>query len=104
MKRLKTATKTAAAELHLSVKLQKRKRWGVASCPELDVWSQGDDEEEARRMIAEAVRIFIEECARMGTLLDVLRAEKLPPVHLGSQLPIILAFPDNVEVCLKASI
>lgn len=104
VKRSKIATKEPASELHLSAKLYKRKRWVVAACPELDVWSQGDDAAEARLMIAEAVRIFIEECARMGTLLDVLREEKLPPVHLGRQLPIMLTFPDHVEVCLKASI
>lgn len=93
-----------APELRLTAKLLKRKRWVVASCPELDVWSQGDDEDEARRMIAEAVRIFLEETARMGTLPQILKESKLPPVSLGEPLRFTLTFPDRRELSIRADL
>jgi len=45
----------------------------VAYCPELDVSSYGASLEEARRMIKEAVSLFLEEAEKMGTLEEILR-------------------------------
>ena len=44
----------------------------VALCPELNVSSFGDEIEEARRSLQEAVEAFLEECEQMGTLEEVL--------------------------------
>ena len=44
----------------------------VAYCPELDVYSQGYTKEEARQNLKEAVRLFLEEAGRMGTLEQIL--------------------------------
>lgn len=51
----------------------------VSFCPELGVASCGDTVEEARRRLLEAVRLFLEESQRMGTLQDVLREEGFVP-------------------------
>ena len=45
----------------------------VAYCPELDVSSCGHDVEEARRNLRTAVRLFVDEAEKMGTLEDILR-------------------------------
>lgn len=45
----------------------------VAHCPELDVSSCGHDVDEARRNLRTAVRLFVEEAGKLGTLEDVLR-------------------------------
>jgi len=45
----------------------------VAHCPELDVASCGHDVDEARRNLKAAVRLFIEESEKLGTLEDILR-------------------------------
>ncbi len=45
----------------------------VAICPELGVSSFGDDVDEARKSLREAVDLFLEECESMGTLQTVLR-------------------------------
>jgi predicted RNase H-like HicB family nuclease len=45
----------------------------VAHCPELDVSSCGHDVDEARRNLRTAVRLFVEEAEKLGTLEDVLR-------------------------------
>lgn len=47
----------------------------VSFCPELGVASCGDSVDEARRRLTEAVRLFLEESHRMGTLQDILREE-----------------------------
>lgn len=45
----------------------------VSYCSLLDLCSQGETEEEAKRNIIEVVEIFVEECFDMGTLFDVLQ-------------------------------
>jgi predicted RNase H-like HicB family nuclease len=45
----------------------------VGYCPELDVSSCGHDVEEARRNLRTAVRLFVEEAEKMGTLEGILR-------------------------------
>ena len=40
----------------------------VAYCPELDVSSCGNSVEHAKEMLKNAVRLFIEEAEKMGTL------------------------------------
>lgn len=44
----------------------------VAHCPELDVSSCGSDVDEARRNLRTAVRLFVEEAEKLGTLEDIL--------------------------------
>ena len=51
----------------------------VASCDALDVVSQGDDREDAGRMLAEALQLFLEGCLESGTLDDVLRESGFEP-------------------------
>jgi predicted RNase H-like HicB family nuclease len=43
--------------------IQQEGKWFVALCPELDVTSQGRTVEEARRNVAEAVELFLEEAS-----------------------------------------
>ena len=45
----------------------------VAYCPELDVSSCGRDIDEARRNLSTAVRLFVEEAQKLGTLEDILK-------------------------------
>ncbi len=44
----------------------------VAHVPELDLSSCGSTDEEARKNIRDAVRGFLETCAEMGTLEEIL--------------------------------
>ena len=55
----------------------------VSSCPELGVASCGDTVDEARRRLSEAVRLFLEESQRMGTLQDILCEEGFVPRDPG---------------------
>lgn len=44
----------------------------VGLCPELNVSSFGEDIEDARHSLQEALEVFLEECEEMGTLEEVL--------------------------------
>ncbi len=44
----------------------------VGLCPDLDVSSFGETIEEAKNSLREALEAFVEECAAMGTLAEVL--------------------------------
>ena len=44
----------------------------VSLCPELNVSSYGETEEEAESALREAVELFVEQCEEMGTLEQVL--------------------------------
>jgi predicted RNase H-like HicB family nuclease len=48
----------------------------VAYCPELDISSCGGDVQHAKEMLKTAVRLFLEEAEKMGTLEDILDESK----------------------------
>ena len=53
----------------------------VGECPALDVVSCGDDKQEARKNIQEAVTLFLEDCAERETLGTVLEACGFREMH-----------------------
>jgi len=57
----------------LPLKIIKKKSWFVASCPILDVHSQGDTEELARKNLKEALSLFFLSCFERGVLDEVLK-------------------------------
>ena len=64
------------AEVH-----RERDAW-VASCPQLQVASQGSTAEEAMAMLREALDLFIEGCCEQGILHRVLEESGLRQQHL----------------------
>ena len=72
--------------------------WVVATCPDLDVCSQGEDLASAKRNIEEALRLFFEFCLEHGTLNEVLlrsgyaKTAKMPEYEEGEQIDISIPF------------
>jgi predicted RNase H-like HicB family nuclease len=62
----------AVRDISFTVHIFKEGATYVAHAPELDVSSCGDTDEQARRNIQDAVRGFLETCAEMGTLEEIL--------------------------------
>ncbi|MFO7985113.1 MAG: type II toxin-antitoxin system HicB family antitoxin [Desulfatiglandaceae bacterium] len=58
---------------NLPLKITKKESWFVASCPILDVHSQGETEELARENLKEALSLFFQSCFERGVLDDVLK-------------------------------
>ncbi len=60
-------------EMQLPVLLQKKEKWFVSSCPILDVFSQGETEEQAKNNLIEALSLFLSSCYEHGTFEAVLQ-------------------------------
>jgi len=59
-------------DLGFTVRILKEGDTFIAHVPEFNVSSCGDTAEQARRMIAEAVTLFLETAKQQGTLEDIL--------------------------------
>jgi predicted RNase H-like HicB family nuclease len=54
------------------IQITKKAKWYVASCPVLDVATQGETEEVAKKNIVEALTMFMRSCVERGTIVEVL--------------------------------
>lgn len=59
----------------------------VAYCPELDISSCGSSIEHAKAMLKTAVRLFLEEADKMGTLESILEEANYVKNKSGKWLP-----------------
>lgn len=69
--------------MQLPVKITKKEKWYVSSCPVLDVYSQGDTLENAKKNLIEALSLFLISCFERGTLDAVLQDCGFRPVTSG---------------------
>ena len=72
----------------ISAQVQREGRYYTASCPDLDVASQGTTEEEALNNLAEAVQLFVVSCYERGTLEQVLKESGYRPMTKARSLDI----------------
>ncbi|MBM4031871.1 MAG: type II toxin-antitoxin system HicB family antitoxin [Planctomycetes bacterium] len=70
----------------------------VAYCPELDISSCGASVEQARTNLKTAVRLFIEEAEKMGTLNDILGEAGYRRARTGKWSPPSLVATELVEL------
>lgn len=70
----------------------------IAYCPELDISSCGNDVEHAKEMLKTAVKLFIEEAEKMGTLNDILEESKYSKDTSGRWLPPKLVATELVSI------
>ncbi len=70
----------------------------VAGCPSLDVFSQGDSEEEARASIEEAVKLWFESCLERNTLTQAMQElgfRPIPPGHTPAESEDVIAMVES---------
>jgi predicted RNase H-like HicB family nuclease len=60
-------------EFKLPFSLSPKDKWYVASCPLLDVHSQGDTQEQAKQNLREALVAFLSSCLERRVLDEVLK-------------------------------
>ncbi|MCF8128094.1 MAG: hypothetical protein K9N10_06240 [Deltaproteobacteria bacterium] len=58
---------------NLPVTITKREKWYLATCPILDIHSQGESKEKAKHNLGEALSLFFISCFERGVLDDVLK-------------------------------
>jgi predicted RNase H-like HicB family nuclease len=68
-------------EFELPAKVRKKGPWFISSCPLLDVFSQGQTREEAKRNLVDALASFLISCYERGTLDAVLRESGIVPAR-----------------------
>jgi predicted RNase H-like HicB family nuclease len=59
----------------------------VAYCPELDISSCGKDVQQDKEMLKTAVRLFLEEAEKMGTLEEILEESRYKKDSTGQWVP-----------------
>lgn len=59
----------------------------VSYCPELDISSCGNSVEHAKEMLKTAVRLFLEEAEKIGTLKDILEEANYVKDASGKWMP-----------------
>ena len=82
------------SRISLEIKVFKEGDAYVALCPELNVSSFGDDIENAKVSLREALEAFLEECEAMGTLQEVLEdagfvkssPKRVPVTHIRTNM------------------
>jgi predicted RNase H-like HicB family nuclease len=65
---------------NLPVKIVKKQKWYVASCPILDIFSQGPSVEQAKKNLREALTAFLLSCLERSTLDMVLKECGFQPI------------------------
>ena len=70
----------------------------VAYCPELDISSCGDTIEHAKEMLKTAVKLFIEEAEKLGTLEDILSESNYTKDEKGRWIPPELVATDTATI------
>ncbi len=94
----------AGVKFKLPFEIKKDNSWYVASCPILDVHSQGKTKQKARGNLIEALSLFFFSCIERGTLSDVLKQCGFKPVHVakptrkpGRSMFLDIDIPLNIE-------
>ena len=60
--------KDMVMKIKLPAKITKKRKWYVATCPVLDISSQGDTEKKAKKNLIEALTLFFISCIERNTL------------------------------------
>ena len=70
----------------------------IAYCPELDISSCGSSVEDSKRMLKTAVRLFLEEAEKIGTLEEILDESRYKKDASGRWLPPKLIATELVSI------
>ncbi|MEE9464698.1 MAG: type II toxin-antitoxin system HicB family antitoxin [Candidatus Neomarinimicrobiota bacterium] len=91
----------------LPVEFSREGKWFIASCPMLDVHSQGTSEAKAKSNLIEAMQLFIESCFERGTLHQVFEESgfelqhgtprQMPPPKNMIDVPLYLGATANAQ-------
>ena len=75
----------ATFTIQLPVIFTDRGKWVLASCPVLDISSQGKDRDSAEKNLIEALELFLISCYERGVLDEVLKQCGFRPLQAGEK-------------------
>lgn len=96
----KTGETFIEVKMHLPAVIKKKRKWFVASCPILDVVSQGETPEKAKANLAEALSLFLISCYERGVLEAVLKRCGFKPAYKSVSAEPAQGGSDYVDVPL----
>ena len=76
----------AQIEFKFPMVVKRRPKWYLATCPALDLSSQGPTSEKALANLNQAVQAFVADCFERGTLDQVLRNAGFSPAKSGPRV------------------
>jgi len=74
-------------EVKLPIRIKKKTKVFISCCPSLDITTQGNTEDEAKRNLAEAIKLFLITCFEKGTLDSVLKRCGFTAIDKSVKLP-----------------
>jgi predicted RNase H-like HicB family nuclease len=74
-------------DLQLPGSIRQEGEWFIATCPSLDIASQGRTEEEAKMNLEDALMFFFESCVERETVFQVLHKAGFAYDRAASELP-----------------
>ncbi len=74
-------------EVKLPITIKKKAKVFISCCPPLDITTQGNTENEAKRNLAEAIKLFLITCFEKGTLDAVLKSCGFTSIDKSVKLP-----------------
>jgi len=83
---------------NLPVKIVKKQKWYVASCPILDVFSQGPTEDQAKKNLREALTAFLLSCLERSTLDTVLKECGFQPIIKPAKKESFISQGDYINI------
>ena len=83
---------------NLPVKIVKKQKWYVASCPILDVFSQGSTAARAKKNLGEALTAFLLSCLERSTLDTVLKECGFQPILKSAKKESFLSQEDYINI------
>jgi predicted RNase H-like HicB family nuclease len=101
---------TVRAEFKLFGVIKHEGKWYIASCPPLDLTTQGRTEEEAKKNLVEASQLFIISCLERGTLDQALKELGFVPLKAGPEnipagaFPLAVPIPFSLEKSLSSRV
>ena len=73
-------------DFNLPFRLKKKKNYMVATCPMLDIVTQGSNEQQAKDNLTEAARLFLLTCIEKGTIDEVLKHCGFEPLRIHKKM------------------
>lgn len=95
--------RSVKVDFKLPIRYTKRKNWYVASCPVLDVVTQGETKTKAKKNLKEALVLFIGTCVEQGTIDMVLKACGFKPVQVEKKSAVKKEDYINIPIELLAT-
>ena len=91
---------TLTINMNVPLKLSREGELFIATCPLLDIVTQGDTEETAKKNLQEALGLFFITCIEMDTFSEVLKQCGFQPINTQNGNQAATNYQEHIDVPL----